>query len=251
MNPFDIQLIIHNDCKLTSIFIDQIENIDTNYVSIEYLKYKNNLVINSEVIKYTDILSHSEFALFNDGVFEYNRYFIPKLEYLLYESDQFDAIGNMLYNSICLTDQIFVYNNTIYYINIADISIDEYLTSTAFIKSNIDFILDNAIIISISELSNTTEIGHSAFFCKKNILTYCNLIKCFVTLQSDLINSSCDSFCEKTHTYDRDFLLSTIYVLDYLRDINNFKEAQRILDNINECGGFCKSDTLTKCNCCG
>ena len=126
------------------------------------------------------------------------------------------------------------------------------MTAINFINSYKHDILKNATEISIDYLSNNTEIGNQTFFCKKIALTYCNLIKCFVSLQSNLAKSLCDTSCEKTDVYNRDFLLSTIYVLDYLRDINNFKEAQRILDNINECGGFCKEfDTLTKCNCCG
>jgi hypothetical protein len=42
----------------------------------------------------------------------------------------------------------------------------------------------------------------------------------------------------------RDFLLSTIYVLDYLKDLNNFAEAQKILNNVIGCFNTTKS-----CNC--
>ena len=172
------------------------------------------------------------------------------------DTDKYDIDGNMLYNELCLKDAYFYYQGNIYYIdypeNNGDFVIDEYLTAVSFIKTYAQFVLSNSVKQSLEDLSENTEIGYQTFFCKKIAFTYCNLIKCFVSLQSNLANSLCNTNCEKTEVYNRDFLLSTIYVLDYLRDINNFKEAQRILDNINECGGFCKeSETLTKCNCCG
>lgn len=256
-NILDTQLIIHSDCKLTSICHTDFNHINPDindkYISVEFLKYKDKCLYDSCIIKTSQINSSSEFALLNDGVYEYNCYIIPTLEYLLIDTDKYDAEGNMLYNEICLEDSYFYYNDKFYYINIReDYHIDNYMTAINFINSYKHDILKNATEISIDYLSDNTEIGNQTFFCKKIALTYCNLIKCFVSLQSNLTNSLCDTSCEKIDIYNRDFLLSTIYVLDYLRDINNFKEAQRILDNINECGGFCKEfDTLNKCNCCG
>lgn len=260
MNILDTQLIIHNDCKLTSVCRQNLNSINPDildkYVSVEFLKYKDKCLYDSCIVKTSQIDSSSEFALFNDGVYEYNKYLIPTLEYLLVDTDKFDIDGNMLYDEICLKDAYFYYQGDIYYIdypeNNGDFVIDEYLTAVSFIKTYAQFVLSNSVKQSLEDLSENTEIGYQTFFCKKIAFTYCNLIKCFVSLQSNLANNLCNTNCEKSEVYNRDFLLSTIYVLDYLRDINNFKEAQRILDNINECGGFCKeSETLTKCNCCG
>lgn len=256
-NILDKQLIIHSDCKLTSVCHTNLNSINPDildkYVSVEFLKYKDRCLYDSCIIKTSQIDSPSEFALLNDGIYEYNCYLIPTLEYLLIDTDKYDVEGNMLYNEICLEDSYFYYNGYLYYINYVgnDYNIDTYLSATNFINTYKDTILSLATKISLDYLSSNTEIGNQTYFCKKIAFTYCNLIKCFVSLQSNLANSLCDASCEKTDVYNRDFLLSTIYVLDYLRDTNNFKEAQRILDNINECGGFCKSETLTKCNCCG
>lgn len=258
-NILDTQLIIHSDCKLTSIchtdFNHINPDINSKYISVEFLKYKDKYLYDSCIVKTSKIESSSEFALFNDGIYEYNKYLIPTLEYLLVDTDKYDVDGNMLYNELCLKDAYFYYKGDIYYIdyseNNGDFIIDEYLTAVSFIQTYEKIVLSNSSKQSLETLSENTEIGNQTFFCKKIAFTYCNLIKCFVSLQSNLANSLCDTNCEKTDIYNRDFLLSTIYVLDYLRDTNNFKEAQRILDNINECGGFCKSETLTKCNCCG
>lgn len=260
MNILDTQLIIHSDCKLTSVCQQNLNSINPDildkYISVEFLKYKDKYLYDSCIVKTLHIDSSSEFALFNDGIYEYNKYLIPTLEYLLVDTDKKDVDGNMLYNELCLKDAYFYYKGDIYYIdyseNDGDFVIAEYLTADNFIKTYAQFVLSNSVKQSLEDLSENTEIGNQTYFCKKIAFTYCNLIKCFVSLQSNLANNLCDTSCEKNNVYNRDFLLSTIYVLDYLRDINNFKEAQRILDNINECGGFCKEfETLTKCNCCG
>lgn len=253
MNLIDTQLIIHNDCKLTALhenFTDINPDISSKYVSIEFLKYKNEYLYDS-FIKKTDMNSSSMFALLKDGVYEYNLYLLPTLEYLLVDTEVYDVDNNMLYNEICLSDKYFYYNNNIYYINIEDLNIDEFLTADVFLHKYIDYILKKSTIASIEYLSEHTELDNQTFFCKKVVLTYCNLTKCFVSLQANIAHELCDSGCNQSNIENRDFLLSTIFVLDYLRDTNNFKEAQRILDNINECGGFCESETLTKCNCCG
>ncbi len=257
-NILDKQLIIHSDCKLTSVCQTNLNSINPDildkYVSVEFLKYKDKCLYDSCIIKTSQIDSPSEFALLNDGIYEYNCYLIPTLEYLLIDTNKYDVEGNMVYNEICLEDSYFYYNDDLYYINYVgnDYNIDTDLSATNFISTYKDTILSLATKISLDYLSYNTEIGNQTYFCKKIAFTYCNLIKCFVSLQSNLANSVCNTNCEKTEVYNRDFLLSTIYVLDYLRDINNFKEAQRILDNINECGGFCKEfETLSKCNCCG
>lgn len=260
-NILDKQLIIHSDCKLTSVCLTNLNSINPDildkYVSVEFLKYKDTCLYDSCIVKTSQVDSSSELALFKDGVYEYNCYLIPTLEYLLVDTEMFDIEKNMLYNTICLKDAYFYYKGNLYYIDYidnpeGDYTIDTYMTATNFIKTFADYILSNATKISLEYLTDNTEFGYQTHFCKKIAFTYCNLIKCFVSLQSNLANSLCDTSCEKTDVYNRDFLLSTIYVLDYLRDTNNFKEAQRILDNINECGGFCKEfETLTKCNCCG
>lgn len=260
MNILDTQLIIHSDCKLTSVCQQNLNMVDPDifdkYISVEFLKYKDKCLYDSCIVKTSQINSSSEFALLNDGIYEYNSYLIPSLEYLLVDTEMFDAEQNMLYNTICLKDAYFYYNDDIYYIdyseNDGDFIISEYLTADNFIKTYVPFVLSNSVKQSLEDLSENTEIGNQTYFCKKIVFTYCNLINCFVSLQTNLARSLCDQSCEKTDVSNRDFLLSTIFVLDYLRDTNNFEEAQRILDNINECGGFCKEfETLTKCNCCG
>lgn len=50
--------------------------------------------------------------------------------------------------------------------------------------------------------------------------------------------------------YARDFLFSTINILKYLTEGDFFLEAQRILEDINYCGGYCKNESNeSTCGC--
>ena len=140
MNILDTQLIIHSDCKLTSVGQQDLNSdILDKYISVEFLKYKDKYLYDSCIVKTLQINSSSEFALLNDGIYEYNKYLIPTLEYLLVDTDKKDVDGNMLYNELCLKDAYFYYKGDIYYIdyseNYGDFVIDDYLTADNFIKT--------------------------------------------------------------------------------------------------------------------
>lgn len=58
---------------------------------------------------------------------------------------------------------------------------------------------------------------------------------------------------ESSLRFKRDFLLSALYVFDYLKDIKNYEEAQRILDKMSGCSMYlCEGTDETKIDCgCG
>ena len=177
MNILDTQLIIHSDCKLTSVGQQDLNSdILDKYISVEFLKYKDKYLYDSCIVKTLQINSSSEFALLNDGIYEYNKYLIPTLEYLLVDTDKKDVDGNMLYNELCLKDAYFYYKGDIYYIdyseNYGDFVIDEYLTADNFIKTYAQFVLSNSVKQSLEDLSENTEIGNQTYFCKKIAFTY-------------------------------------------------------------------------------
>ena len=97
-------------------------------------------------------------------------------------------------------------------------------------------------------------LGDISLYCKKNTFTICNLINCFVSLQRQVMKKELTYSCKKIEdvSKQRDFLLSTIYVLDYLKDIKNFAEAQRIIDSVTECTTFCSNiSNNSDCGCNG
>ncbi len=75
-------------------------------------------------------------------------------------------------------------------------------------------------------------------------------------MQKQILNNpeSCmECGMESSLRFKRDFLLSALYVFDYLKDTKNYEEAQRILDNMSGCGaGLCGDINENKIDCgCG
>lgn len=69
------------------------------------------------------------------------------------------------------------------------------------------------------------------------------LYDCYINLCKILFNDLTIR-CKKSSdfdeiTYKRDFLWMTINVLKYQIELGNFSEAERILEEVNYCGGFC------------
>lgn len=74
-------------------------------------------------------------------------------------------------------------------------------------------------------------------------------------MQRKLIENGdiCDEHCQNmSNRYRRDFLLSALYVFDYLKDRGEYDEAQRILDNLTSCSDLCGDYLSTNKDCgCG
>lgn len=93
-----------------------------------------------------------------------------------------------------------------------------------------------------------------SFYYEKKIFSIWNLQQCLVNLQRELLEKtpcSCNECgIEKDTIYRRDFLLASLYVFDYLKDINNFEKAQDLLDRLNRsCDWLCGK--MNKSNDCG
>lgn len=256
----DVQLIVHADCKLTAIddnsYLEiyggasSLEDSLNNYISIEYLKYKDLDLIQDSIkiqsFKYLreHKLTDSVFYLPKDGVFCYYKFMIPKLEYLFIESE-----NTGFYTGVYLKNQTYIYNNTVYKYTLDDIFFDEPKSYNE-VKELISKILEKSTIINLEDLLDN--IGSQTFYCKKTIFTICNLTKCFVSLHQNSKNFKQRCVNNTEDTSIKDFLLSTIHVLDYLADIKEFTEAQRILENVMECGQFCTDiETENNCGCNG
>lgn len=239
----DVQIIIHKDCKITVIddnsFLTQPGNVSDilnelkNYTSVEYLKYKDEYVaedcvkIEPFLVNRGNYITNTIFPIYKDGIYFYYKILVPKLNKVLSESS-------------IIKHQIFTYNDKFYYI--------EYIDISDMSLDNIEnYICKESKLITFDQLYDYAD--SQILTCKKQVFTICNLINKYVDLHKESIESRINNVCNKSCNQSyKNFLLSTIYVLDYLKEINNFKEAQRIIDNINSCTFI--SD-LSNCECYG
>lgn len=259
MRNLNVQLIIHPEGKLT-VFDDYTEIEDLcDYVSVEFLSYKCPNNVDERTVCITDyshyrdnLIDNTVLPIFRDGILYYHKVLVPKLAYL-FISDYPDA---NIYNDICIKNQIFYWHGTFYKYVGDDINIENPLTiEQALIEYAQEIIVNSEKIDTYSDLykeASKTEVSQS-FSCQKMLFTICKLTKCFVNLQRKILDLSIVDQCMKnaSDVKNRDFLLCSIYVLDYLKDIGQFDEAQRILENITECGGFCSENNQIDCGCNG
>lgn len=85
----------------------------------------------------------------------------------------------------------------------------------------------------------------------------CKLRKCYIDIASKIINDRTSIKCNsngvnKEDIYKRDLLLSAINVITYLAEMEQFEEAERLLERITGCNGLCDSYEFKTCGCgCG
>lgn len=96
------------------------------------------------------------------------------------------------------------------------------------------------------------------FWYDTEIFSICNLNKCLVALQKKAIFDGLKNCnfgeCDKDRDLkaQRDFLFISVFVLDYLMDIGNYEEAQRILESLSTCASLCDDNLLHgNTKCCG
>ena len=117
----------------------------------------------------------------------------------------------------------------------------------------------NLVEISLQEILNTDPEVTGVQFDFFHYFSTCNLRKCFIKLCQDIFKSS-TSICNKTSTdgaltYKRDLLWSALNVINYLAEMDQMEEAQRLLEEITECNGLCSPQTITntrptsRCGC--
>ena len=82
------------------------------------------------------------------------------------------------------------------------------------------------------------------------------LRKCFIDAATKVINDRasirCDSKVSSYDVYRRDLIWSSLNVIQYLVEMEQFEEAQRLLEKITDCNGLCEDNNSKYCGCgCG
>ena len=272
-----IDIIVRPDCKIIAV-----DNSDYNalgvdlekHIMVDFLVYGSDTDVLSDSIKIDEEEINREQYLHTfvyeyiskkDGTYAYYKLVIPKMEHFVDPNDSTKYKG--------ISKELFYYNNILYF-------------STRIIDQN-SYTLEEVIEKSdkIDYLSAYKEIqsnnASQTFYCpKKMLISICKLQQCLVKLQKKLLfKGACSCSYDSCHTDDttrnhlhilthsldsydschtddttrnhRDFILSATYIFDYLKDIGNFAEAQRIIDNMSSCNSICNEDDEYSNGGCG
>lgn len=244
----DIELIIDGDQlvakdhTMPTLLGDNIDTYYEYYVEIEYLAHRteDNVVEVKMQRPEFNTIHISTFDLNYNGTYYYCKLAIPILDYF---------VGKNLENMV---GEVFVdTSGTLMQIKYKPLE----ATSSGILATSSAISCNDAYNAILHNLGAENEANESYFFVKKEVFSTCKIRKCLVNLQHRLLLENCtlNSCTTSTNLRNtRDFLFGALYVLDYLKETNNFEEAQRIVDNLSTCDFPCVDDSVITNDCgCG
>lgn len=256
MNNLSIQLILNQKCQLVAVDNTRYNNIRSadgielddirNYVSLEFLVYTDNEHPSDKTVVFKEYKhkreEYNNITTINfpsDGTYTYYKFLIPKLDRLVVDVPDNISIFR-------IKNQIFWYKGN-FYLGFRDVDDDgsDIITPNRVMK--ITNLLDIWKCIKDGKATQT-------FSYQRVVFSICKLQSCLVNLQKKMLTGpkiclECNQ--DKSLTFRRNFLLSALYVLDYLKDKGEYYEAQRILDNLSSCNSLCGDDDNNLNNDCG
>ena len=107
--------------------------------------------------------------------------------------------------------------------------------------------------VELQEIINTNpevsgvEINYDYYF-----LT-CRLRKCYVNICQQIFEKTASVTCDKKNIdhnliYKRDLIWSALNVINYMAEMDQYEEAERLLERITGCNGLC-DNSLGNCGC--
>lgn len=254
----DVRVLTQTNCDLivvdnsigTSIPLNDINN----YVFVNFLAYQGYTNDPEVIIPIGDSIklqmgidaSEYTYKFTKDGTFVFYRYGVITLN-----------SPSIFYDNVYHINNRCVYHGGKFYVGKQDINSLNDLT-------NIDKVvtLEHIEQLQLFTPGLTTD-AYLDFWYDEKIFTICHLNQCLTQLQKQNIdnmlincrgNNGKVTKCPNQDTadmlkYKRDFLFDTVYVLTYLMEIGNLFEAQRILEELNVCGGLCNDASPKGCGC--
>lgn len=250
-----IQLFLKPNCQLVAIDNSEYASWGTDisdHVMLEFLVYNTDSTPLASTIRLNKIRHRRDyylnrfsanFILEKDGTYAYYKLVIPKLEH--YISKTIDGI-----NYYTIDNEDFFYEGHFYQgpRNTTGEVVERTLEECLGVAKQVDNYLD---------LYNNK--GSQTFFYKQMVFSVCKLQKCLVSLQRKMLSDNIPACNFESCNNDQvlknkcDFLLSALYVFDYLKDIRNFTEAQRLLENLSTCTSICEEElwdsNYNNCGC--
>ena len=173
-----------------------------------------------------------------DGMYEITHIILPNQVYIEKWGNKFTSAQ---------------YSNMYYY----DETDDKYKLFNIETKESTEVTLND--ILEVNDLSVNNEGGQTSII-KSSRITFCTcyINRCFYNICKDILSKFCGKCINKLgytkeDVYNRDIIWMTINVINYLTELGQFYEAQRILESVIQCSNLCKNERSEKggsgCGC--
>lgn len=175
-----------------------------------------------------DCIDESDLELIIDGLYEVTHIILPTNIWLNYV--------------ISRSKSSLTAYNAIYYYDLESESFMKYVDEVS-IPVTIEEVLEVNATPPTNVIDKTTTIIRS----DKNTFCTCHLNECFYNicknLLSDLPGRCTNKLSDvKLLIYNRDIIWMAINVIKYLIELAQYYEAQRVLEDITQCGSICKNN---------
>ena len=222
----NIELLENQDCCFTAVDSTRIpldSNNKVNRAYIEFVVKDSSIVYNiiNEAVDESDVLNNTIITPGSDGLFKYYKIVIPTLEYY--------RAGDSSYS--IESGRFFYIDQKIYKVNTTLASADNIESSCTQLTS-------------IMDLWNSREEDNNIYYAYKEFFSICRIKNCYLNRVAESISNDASKICNSncgvdgSSTEKRDFMLATLYVLEYLISIKDYDEANRILNIILTCDDY-------------
>ena len=244
MNPI-FQICQNDGCSITITGLSyehgQYVDEDSSVQPYNKFKYKDTATIN--IVESTSV---EETKLLKGEIIDHCSY-LDEWEYKL-NGDGFYTISHIILPTVKCIERVKLEEPDI---------INQYSIIYAVHRDKIYKLIDsNWKEVTFKELVNINPCNTTIFKSVKDFFSICFLWKCYVDICKNLLKGDLIK-CKQTEdleqlAFNRDVVWMTINVIKYYIKKDQLYEAQRILEEINGCNGFCnEAKRIIKKGGCG
>lgn len=237
-SEINCRITISGDSYDEGLYLDE----DSSLQPYNKFKYSDTATIN--IIQLNDV----DESGFLEGFIVDHSVYLDELHYK-FDKDGFYTISHIILPTTECIERIYE----------EDPEFIEHYSAIYAINDNqivklIDYQWEEA---SFEELVERNTCDTTIFKTVKNMFSICHLWDCYVNICKELLKSDLSKCKNKNSdleslTFNRDVVWMTINVLQYYISRDQLYEAERLLEEVNGCNGFCKeSQNIIKRGGCG
>lgn len=213
---------IDEDDEVINSFDDYKFSESASLNTIIKVGLKESTLVDVLLDKHDSDIDSVTFTIDKDGYYTVDHIIIPNMKWLENASDEYKSY----YSTIYVTDGEKLYK-----------LIGEELEEC-----------------TVKEILERNIEGTTIKKCRVDVFFTAGLQNCYIDYCKEIFEGLLNTCARGQYDdaiYKRDFIWMTLNIIDYLVGFKQYLEAERILENFQHCGGFCKNRNISKPHGCG